>query len=156
MPDEILPAVRDPDEASRPRAPRDGGAEGEGVAVTLGEEQRDAFVIADPRRVACAPVAQVRRQQHEEPVRLDSPPERREAGPLQHHVAAGVGQNLLVDPITPLRAGVARAVGRNALGQAGHVMAGMALLLREEVAAVGHDQPEVPGARMVEAGVVSR
>ncbi len=126
-------------------------AEGEGAAIALGKQHRAAVEVPHPCRVVAAVVGEVRREQHEQAVVAGRAGERREARALEQDRAARVGDDLLLDPVAVLRAGVHQPVGRDPLEQAGRLVPRITLLLGEEVAAVGHDQPEVSRAGLVHA-----
>src|SRR5207247_6910082 len=77
--------------------------------------------------------------------------ERREAGLLQDGVAPGIGEDLLLDPVALLRAGVHKPVSRDTLGQVGHLLPGVALLLGEEGMAVSDEHAQVARAGLIDA-----
>ena len=154
VPRQVLPAVRDADEAGRAGGPRLAAGERQGGGVALRHQHRDALVVAAPGRVAVPLVAEVGGQERVEAIVAQLPLERREGDVLQDDVPARVGDHHLLDPVAALAAGVDEPVGRHALLELLDDAGRVALLLGEEVGAVGDDQPEVARAGHVDARVV--
>ena len=152
---EILPAVGGADESDGHFLPRRRGRQRQRGIVVLGKKHGVAFVIADPAGIAVAEVRQVRREQSVKMVVGEFPLQRLEADLLQHDVAVRIGQNFFVDAVAPAVAGVDQLKGWNA-GLKGTVFKGaVALLLGEEIVAVGDDESHVAGTGLVDAGKVN-
>ena len=105
------------------------------------------------RGVARSPVPQMRRQERVEMIGVQAPLKRREPTDLEDCVLVGMGEDRLLDPISPLPAGVDQSIEGNALDRVLDPVLGVHLLVREELLPVGDDQAEVAGTRPVDAGV---
>ncbi len=126
---EIAPAVGYADESGRSLQPVGRRGQRQRRAVALGEQHRAPLEVADPRRVARAAVAQVRRGEREERVVGDRAAEGGELHALQHHLAPRVGDDLLLDPVAPFTAGVRQPERGNAVGKRDDFVLRVALLL---------------------------
>ena len=122
--------------------------------VALGEQHRRALVIAHPRRVAAASVGEVGSEQHVQAEISQRALERHETDALEHHVAPGIGQYLLLDSIATINGRVPNPIRRNARRHLRRLGAGIPLFLREECLPIGHDETEVARARVIDAWVV--
>jgi hypothetical protein len=101
---EVLPAVRNADEARRALQPRRGAAQRERAIRALCEQHRNALVIPDPCGVARAAVGEVRGDQHVQMVIVQRAGSRGKDDPLQEHLSMRIGEDLLFDAVA---AGVA-------------------------------------------------
>ncbi len=154
VPGEVLPSVGGAGEARRTAPPRERGGQRQGVAVPPREKHGHALVIAAPGRVAGAAVVQMRGEQDVEPVALGGAGQGLETDALEEHGAGRVREDLLLDSVAALPAGVLHAVERDALLGEGDGALGVALLLREKGFPVGDDELEVPDAGRIEPGKV--
>ena len=151
---QLLPAVGHTDEPDRSGEPWRRGRQGQRRVVALGEEHRRPFVVADPRRIAAAAVGQVRGEDHVEAEIRERAPERHEPHALQHDVAPRIGQHLFLDAIAAVNGRVANLVRRHAERDLRRLGPGIPLFLGEVRPTIGHDEPEVAGARVIDARVV--
>ncbi len=77
--------------------------------------------------------------------------QRHKADFLQHHVAVRIGQNLLLDPISPLHFCVAQLIYRYTRLHGDILKAAMPLLFREKTGAIGDDESLIARARLIDA-----
>ena len=151
---QVGPAVGDAHEAGGAPGPGRGAGQRQGHAVPFGEQHGPALHLAHPAGIAGPGIAQVRRQQREQGIVAQPAPQRGEPDPLQDHLPDRIGQDLLLDAVAALHAGVHQAEGGHAVGDGCDPGAGMALLLRQESPGAGHDQAQIADAGLVIAGIV--
>ena len=151
---QVLPAIRHPDEPGRPHQPVRRTGQRQGAALAFSEQHGPTLVLTDPRRVVAAAVGQMRCEQNVKAIVARRALQRHEARALQHDRPRRVGQDLLFDAIAALEAGVRQPERRDPVGQPRDLMSGMALLLRDETAAIGDDEAQVAGAGLVHAWIV--
>ena len=122
--------------------------------VPLGEQHRRTLVVAHPSRIAAASVGEVGRQQHVQPEVSQRALERHETDALEHDVAPGIGQDLLLDPIATINRRVPNPIRRNARRHLRGLGAGIPLFFGEVGLPIGHDEPEIARARVIDARIV--
>ena len=147
----ILPAVGVADEADRQFFPRRRCGQAERGIDMLGEKHGDAFVIADPARVAHAAISQMRREQRVQAIVGERSRERLESHLLQHDVAIGIGENFLMNAVAAAALGIDQLKYRNARFDGAILEFAIALLFGKEVEAVGDDQSQVASAGLIDA-----
>jgi hypothetical protein len=152
---QLLPSIGKPDKPDRPGQPRGRGREREGVVLALGEQHERPLVIADPRRVATAPVGEVRGQQHVQPKIGQPPAKGHETNALKHDVAPRVGKHFLLDAIASVDSGVVNPIRRNAGGYRRCLGKRIPLFFREVGLAIRDDKAQVACARVVDAWIVN-
>ena len=151
---ELLPAVREPDEANRSGQPRRRTRQRQGVAVALGEQHRRALVVTDPGGVAGPAVAEMRRQQRVQTIVRQRALQRGESHPLQDDIGGRIGNDVLVYLIAAVERDVPQVKCGNTVRHQRHARECMPLFLGAVRRAVGHDQSEIARARRVDARVV--
>src|ERR1700724_2066117 len=134
-----LPAVRPPTEACAGVSPRHRAAQRHRRAAPLGKQERYALIFAQPSRIACAGVDEVRRQQGEDPIAASALRERFERRALQNDIPKRIANDLLGDAIMP-GMGVHQLVGRDAIRQRSDLMIGVSLLLGKEALVIDDDE----------------
>ena len=154
MTGEVLPAVRDTDEAGGASQEGSRAADGEGAAAALREEHRHALVVGDPGCIAGAAIDEVGCEQRIEAIVADRARERLKLDPLQQDVAPRIGEHQLFEPVAPVGAGAGDGESRYTVGDRSDDAFGVALLLREEAASIGDDETEIPRAGLVDARIV--
>jgi hypothetical protein len=153
VPVQVLPGVGSAHVANRHGPPGNIGGQRQYRPPGLGEEHREALVVAHPGQVVASPVADVRGEQRHHVVVVEAARSRVEAHALQQHGALRVADDLLLHPVAARRALVGHPEGRHAR-LPGDPVAGVPLLLREEVAGTGNNEAEVAGAGLIDTGVV--
>jgi hypothetical protein len=151
--DEVLPAIRCAHESARTLQPGSRRGQGEGVAGPPGKQHRHSAMLAEPGRVAGPPVAQVRRQEHVKVIRVKRRRIPREEDHLNDRLVTRMRQHRLLDAVPPLAAGVDQPIQWNSRVRIFETVFTTGPLIREELAAVGDDQPEVARAGQVHAGI---
>ena len=149
---QLLPAVRDADEADRTRSERLIGGHRQKSSAAGGEQHAATLVVATPAIVVGAGVDEMGRDQRKEP--QSGAGEVLEADLHQHRAAARIGDHALDDaePAPFVRA--RQQEGRDAVLERLHRRRAVPLFLGEEARAVGDDQAEVANAGLIDSRVV--
>ena len=122
--------------------------------VPLGEQHRRALVIAHPRRIAAASVGEVGSEQDVQTEISQRALERHKTDALEHHVAPGIGQDLLLNAITTIDSRVSNPISKNTRRYLGRLRTRIPLFLREERLSIGHDETKVARACVIDTWVV--
>ncbi len=152
---ELPPAVRGADIADRAGLPRHRAGERERDALPAGGEQHGrALVVADPGGIVRARIDEVRREQREQAVVGDVADQRLEGHLLDQHLAARIGDDLLLDAPAPVLRRVEQVIGRHAVLEHADLVVGVALLLGEIAVRGGDEEAEVARAGGIDARIV--
>src|ERR671914_2873527 len=82
--------------------------------------------------------------------------EGKETDALQNYISARVSQDLFLDAVPPLLAGIDQAIGWHSWLYIGDFRKGMTFLLGEEATlSISDDQPQVPGAGLINARIIN-
>src|SRR5690242_17882155 len=125
------------------------------MALALREQHAMALVIARPSRVSRAAVGKMRGKQRVNMVVSQLALKRLEPDLLQDNIAMGIGQNFFLDPVPALVARIDEPVRRHGTGQVRNGGSCIPLFFGKEADSIAHQQSEVTGASLVDAGKIN-
>jgi hypothetical protein len=122
--------------------------------LACGEQHRCPLVVAHPRCIAAAAVREMRCEQHIESEIRQLALKRHESDALQDHVTPRICQDFFLDPVPAVSRGVVNAIRGNAGRHLDGVGVRISLFFGEVDLAVGDNETEIAGARVIDARVV--
>ena len=147
---QVLPSVGESGETYRHFPPGDRAGKGQGESFAVGKQGGRAFVVADPAGIFPAAIRQMGRQQRVQAIVGQRALQGHEANSLQHDIPVGIGEDFLLDAVTPLQFGVSQFVDRNARLDGMVFKFAVALFFGEIAGAVGDNQSQIAGAGLVD------